>query len=1068
MRLRVIYALVALLVSLAINQRAHAQNQSNRRLANVVVTNNNSGSGNCPVTTGNNTATWQSCGGGGSGSPGGSTNSIQYKVNGTTFGGISVADAQLLLGQTGSFPAAVTMSGDCTIADTGAITCLDTNGIAFTSQAFGTSLNLSVPPAIGGTTPAAGSFTNLSSSGTVSGTGFTNYLASPPAIGGTAAAAGNFTNLSTLQIANASSTGTTTNKLAKLTGAPSTAVITATTDTNGAVGIVSSGAGTAGTAIIRTAGNVACVFDGATTAGHYVQISSSVAGDCTDAGSTYPNSNEVIGQVLSTNGSGGTYNVALQLIQAGVAVTGPGGSNTQAQFNNSGSFAGATNLTINNSTGNVSKITSLGPTSITGNQANGTDQVSNVNVNQVFNVRAYGAVGDGSHDDAPAFQAAIDAACSYDSNFNPTIPTVYFPTPGPGHVGGFPAVYKLGSPLFFHCNNLHIQGPSATNTNHGFLEPTFGGWPFVISQLTYGGGTAVSGVDLDTPIITSSTHSALFDQTNNNIMVNYGADMGGFNQVVNGLTQFDEDTYVKLSATTNGNIFSSSGELNRGATQTTAYQLYLNSDHVCARFNTTGQGAINICGSDAVTTGAVHDLYASADLVDGHCRVMLDGKLEAVTVCTGTLIQQPWELQVAGYQTINDSPDGIDNKNLGPAIGDWDGMILSKEIRHSTASTTVGATIYTPTNAEPTTDSNTLIYMSFDTNSNMLTQVTGINQAFTGAVSWLYPRRADTQPDGSNQLSDVTVFGLQLTNFSEVAFGSDNSNGIIGWGVVDALFDNVSLQFVNYGIDLAGASFANAFRNVFIENAGLAGMHIGIASTENTIWNGVVTGGIFQFTALSGGTFTNIHVQENNSTIWGFGFLPNDDNYVNLNCIGCEDDDEGTVNAFQMAVLLDGTPSATFVGGSFGLTDQTTGSVVKPAMFLNNVGKVHIDGTYFYNHATTSNQSQELIHVSGAPTEPVILTNVRQQNIIDADAWSSTLQYFNFPGCGGWSTLDGSGNGTIKAQCITAASNCRGNDITNQAHTFTLSAPSITGSPLNGTVTISSGTASDVVRVMCE
>jgi hypothetical protein len=53
------------------------------------------------------------------------------------------------------------------------------------------------PAAIGGTTAAAGSFTNLSSSGTVSGTGFTNYLASPPAIGGTAANAGTFTTLST-------------------------------------------------------------------------------------------------------------------------------------------------------------------------------------------------------------------------------------------------------------------------------------------------------------------------------------------------------------------------------------------------------------------------------------------------------------------------------------------------------------------------------------------------------------------------------------------------------------------------------------------------------------------------------------------------------------------------------------------------------------------------------------------------------------------------------------------------------------------------------------------------------
>jgi hypothetical protein len=55
---------------------------------------------------------------------------------------------------------------------------------------------LASPPAIGATTAAAGAFTTLSASSTVSGTGFSAYLASPPAIGGTAAAAGTFTTLS--------------------------------------------------------------------------------------------------------------------------------------------------------------------------------------------------------------------------------------------------------------------------------------------------------------------------------------------------------------------------------------------------------------------------------------------------------------------------------------------------------------------------------------------------------------------------------------------------------------------------------------------------------------------------------------------------------------------------------------------------------------------------------------------------------------------------------------------------------------------------------------------------------
>jgi hypothetical protein len=114
-----------------------------------------------------------------------------------------------------------------------------------------------------------------------------------------------------VEVANASSTGTTVNKLAKLTGAPSTALITATTDTAGAMGIVVGGAGTTGNALIATAGQANCAFDGATVAGDYVQQSTTTAGDCHDAGSTFPTTGQIIGRVLSTNASAGSYAVAL-------------------------------------------------------------------------------------------------------------------------------------------------------------------------------------------------------------------------------------------------------------------------------------------------------------------------------------------------------------------------------------------------------------------------------------------------------------------------------------------------------------------------------------------------------------------------------------------------------------------------------------------------------------------------------------------------------------------------------------------------------------------------------------
>ena len=53
-----------------------------------------------------------------------------------------------------------------------------------------------IPGTIGSTTPNTGAFTTLSASSTVSGAGFSAYLASPPTIGGTVAGAGSFSTLS--------------------------------------------------------------------------------------------------------------------------------------------------------------------------------------------------------------------------------------------------------------------------------------------------------------------------------------------------------------------------------------------------------------------------------------------------------------------------------------------------------------------------------------------------------------------------------------------------------------------------------------------------------------------------------------------------------------------------------------------------------------------------------------------------------------------------------------------------------------------------------------------------------
>ncbi len=112
----------------------------------------------------------------------------------------------------------------------------------------------------------------------------------------------------TIELPN-SSTGTTTNKLAKVVNTAGVLqaqiITTSAADQAAALGCVISGGGTTGTAIIMIAGTGSCYFDGATTAGHIAVPSATSAGALTDTGSaSMPATGEVLATVGATNACG--------------------------------------------------------------------------------------------------------------------------------------------------------------------------------------------------------------------------------------------------------------------------------------------------------------------------------------------------------------------------------------------------------------------------------------------------------------------------------------------------------------------------------------------------------------------------------------------------------------------------------------------------------------------------------------------------------------------------------------------------------------------------------------------
>jgi len=171
----------------------------------------------------------------------------------------------------GGFAVTVKVSGLTGVSvPNGVRTILVSNGtdivdaVSYASSFRAGSIN-STP--IGATTASTGAFTTLSASSTVSGTGFSTYFASPPAIGGTAPAAGSFTIITVsgstapangIYLPSANALGFSTNTTAR-GSISSTGAWSINTPSSGSVALTVTGV--AGTHSARITDNNASTYD---------------------------------------------------------------------------------------------------------------------------------------------------------------------------------------------------------------------------------------------------------------------------------------------------------------------------------------------------------------------------------------------------------------------------------------------------------------------------------------------------------------------------------------------------------------------------------------------------------------------------------------------------------------------------------------------------------------------------------------------------------------------------------------------------------------------------------------
>jgi hypothetical protein len=159
-------------------------------------------------------------------SPTGSTNSASFvgtttganyinfqSTTGLAYLGIEASSAGSIFSGSSAY-ATVLQAGPATALDLGSNNSI--HAILDSAGTFSVPLGIINTP-IGATTPTTGAFTTLSASSTVSGTGFSTYLASPPAIGGTTASTGRFTTVtSTIATGTAPFTVASTTNVANL------------------------------------------------------------------------------------------------------------------------------------------------------------------------------------------------------------------------------------------------------------------------------------------------------------------------------------------------------------------------------------------------------------------------------------------------------------------------------------------------------------------------------------------------------------------------------------------------------------------------------------------------------------------------------------------------------------------------------------------------------------------------------------------------------------------------------------------------------------------------------------
>ena len=329
--------------------------------------------------------------------------------------------------------------------------------------------------------------------------------------------------------------------------------------------------------------------------------------------------------ITGPTGSGGEPTIAGTASQ--IAVAGPGCSAAAGLCTIS--IPASPIFTTPNIGAAIGQSLALGPTGpITAGDITGSDASS---FPQVVNVKAYGAVGDGSHDDTAAIQAAIDAAfgpagsphTSATAYLNKVL---YFP---PGHykISGAPGVlftYVIGARIIgsgrFTTTIENTTAGGTVLTTNGLSYSLIEGMAFKCSgacidvDLDWDAGGASAGLQSNT-FIDDNFGGATFNAGSIGVRIGHSAHMGSENTFLN-------DNWITLGTGITTQSFNAlNNKLVNGDIQDTAIGVHAAAGSVSVNGTSFETGHQELAGTWDILadTGSAWDQMAIRDIRTENC-----------------------------------------------------------------------------------------------------------------------------------------------------------------------------------------------------------------------------------------------------------------------------------------------------------------------------------------------------------------------------------------------------------------------------------------------------------------